>query len=189
MEEIWKDVVGYEGYYQVSNLGRIKSLERRINSSVGTRVVKPQYKKYFINDKGYYTVNLSLKGKNKTISVHRIVSKAFIPNPENKPAVNHKDMNKLNNSLENLEWVTYQENTNHALENHSLGHNLFKYHNTNNAIKRGIKKIRCVELDKVFDSAVEACKQLNLNTPTLVRSSANKKSKLEKAYGYTWEYV
>lgn len=189
MEEIWKDIKNYEGLYQVSNLGRIKALERRINSSVGTRVIKSNYKKIYKNDKGYLSVSLSKNGINKHHSVHRIVAEAFITNIDNKPCINHKDLNKQNNYVDNLEWVTYKENTRHVMENNPMGTSIFKYYANRNAKLRGIKKVRCVELDKIFDSAVEACKKMNLNTPTLIRSSANKRSKIEKAYGYTWEYV
>jgi hypothetical protein len=102
-EEIWKDIPDYEGLYQVSNLGDIRSLKRKkaINllPSIGTD--------------GYYRLNLHKNG-GKTSSIHRIVAQAFIPNPDNKPQVNHKDGNKLNNHFDNLEWCTPKENTNHA---------------------------------------------------------------------------
>ena len=98
--EIWKDVVGYEGLYEVSNLGRIRR---------GERIKKPH-----IDHGGYLTVQLSKHSKMKCLKVHRIVALAFIQNPENKRTVNHIDGNKQNNCVENLEWATHSENISHA---------------------------------------------------------------------------
>lgn len=103
--EKWHDVVGYEGFYQVSYLGRVKSFYQN-----GIRILKPVY----ANNPGYYVVNLTKNGVSKTHYVHILVAKAFIPNPENKSYVNHIDGNKLNNFVENLEWATPHENSQHA---------------------------------------------------------------------------
>lgn len=189
MEEIWKDIKNYEGLYQVSNFGNVKSLDRYVNSTFNERLIKGRYLKIRKNEKGYLFVGLSKKGENKNYKVHRLVAMAFIKNIGNKPCINHKDGVKTNNNVENLEWVTHKENTEHIIKNNPMGNYIFKYHANKNAKIRGIKKVRCIELDTIFESAVEACKILNFNTPTHIRSSANKKSKLDKAYGYTWEYV
>jgi hypothetical protein len=112
--EIWKDVVGYEGIYEVSNYGKVKRLETLVKNKNGYRLVKEKILK--IPSHIYQSVFLS-NGKIKQHYVHRLVATAFIPNPLNKEQVNHKDGNKLNNNLSNLEWVTKAENQLHAIEN------------------------------------------------------------------------
>lgn len=108
MEEIWKDVVHYEGLYEVSNLGRVRS--------TSTKKIKPQHSNY--NKKtgqgGYMVVNLWKFNKGKNEYVHRLVAMAFIPNPNNLPQVNHKDEVKTNNEASNLEWVTSKQNNNYG---------------------------------------------------------------------------
>lgn len=103
--EIWKDIKGLEGTYQISNLGRVRRCF----------VLKPEIRKNHRTD--YTCSRISIRGRH--YSIHRLVAQAFIPNPENKSQVNHKDGNPLNNNVENLEWSTPQENTIHAI-NHDL---------------------------------------------------------------------
>lgn len=110
MQEIWKDIPNYEGLYQISNLGRVKSIKNNI-------IKKPSILK-----KGYLNMCLRKNGKAKYILIHRLVALAYIPNPNNFPCVNHKDCNPQNNRVDNLEWITYKENNNY--KNHNLKKNI-----------------------------------------------------------------
>lgn len=111
--EIWKDIQGYEGIYQVSNYGNVKSLmfgPKNVKCKGEEKLLKPSK-----GSVGYWRVQLYKSGKVSTICIHRLVAQAFIPNPDNKPFVNHIDSNKTNNHVENLEWVTPKENTRHSM--------------------------------------------------------------------------
>ena len=111
--EVWKSVIGYEGLYSVSSHGNVRSESRVVNASNGTRCVIGKMLKKTIGGTGYPMVNLSNK-KTMVASVHRLVSEAFIPNPLSKRTVNHKDGDRTNNNVSNLEWATYQENMKHS---------------------------------------------------------------------------
>lgn len=116
--EIWKDILGYEGYYQVSNFGRVRSLTRsevipylettRVRKRNG-RICAPRFNRH------YFQITLSRDGRKEQPPIHRLVAQAFIPNPDGKPQVNHIDGNKTNNAWTNLEWCTAQENAQHAI--------------------------------------------------------------------------
>lgn len=112
MEEIWKDIPGYDGYYQVSNLGRIKSLPRC--KPTDKRKSHNNIRKPKLAANGYFKINLSKDSKVKWYGLHRLVAMAFIPNPKNFPVVNHKDENPQNNCVDNLEWCTVQYNCNYG---------------------------------------------------------------------------
>lgn len=120
IEEQWKDIVGYEGLYQISNFGRVKSICRLVNTkSKGKETKRHIYEKILkncINGCGYEYVCLSKKGKTKKHRIHRLVGEYFIPNPFNKPQLNHIDGNKLNNNINNLEWCNNSENMQHAVK-------------------------------------------------------------------------
>lgn len=110
--EIWKDIKGYEGYYQVSNFGNVRSLDRfdGVHDRKGTKI-KPNLKQ-----NGYLQVGLRKHNKRKWFGIHRLVATHFLRNPNNKPQVNHIDCNKQNNNVSNLEWVTGKENQEHAVK-------------------------------------------------------------------------
>ena len=115
-KEIWLDISGYEGYYQVSNLGNVKSVERKVpHERKGFEFIKERILKQHINRYAFVLLSKNRKTTNKT--VHRLVAFAFIPNPENKPQVNHINGIKDDNRVENLEWCTIDYNNNHALVN------------------------------------------------------------------------
>ena len=111
IEEIWRPIEGYEGLYEVSNTGLIRSLDR----FVGNRNrIKGKILSIRIEKDGYCSVALSKDGKIKRYKIHRLVAQAFLQNPDNLPQVNHKDEDKLNNSVENLEWCTAKYNINYG---------------------------------------------------------------------------
>lgn len=125
MNEIWKDIQGYDGIYQISNLGRVKSLPRVIEYDkpnwskiqhmkiyIPERILKAKIKKG-----GYLEVNLNYLGSKKFFQIHRLVAQAFIPNPNNLPQVNHKDENTSNNQVDNLEWCSAKYNCNYGNRN------------------------------------------------------------------------
>lgn len=116
-KEIWKDVVGYEGHYEVSNKGRVKSIQRKVSNGKSYRIVNERILKLHHRIGKYVTVRLAKAPNIKTHSVHRLVAEAFIPNPYNKPQVNHKNGNKHDNRIQNLHWATEQENSMHAYVN------------------------------------------------------------------------
>lgn len=110
MKEIWKDVVGYEGLYQISNIGRIKSLN--YNKTKKENIMKQRC----VKGKEYFSIGIMKDGVSKEYKIHRLVAIAFIPNPDNKPQINHKDSDPKNNNVENLEWCTSAENIQHAFK-------------------------------------------------------------------------
>lgn len=115
--EKWNDIIGYEGFYSISTYGNVKSIRRTARiANNNTRSVRECILRSHIRGQ-YHTVCLRKNGSIKRFSVHRLQAIAFIDNPENKPCVNHKDGNKLNNNIDNLEWVTYSENVIHAFNN------------------------------------------------------------------------
>ena len=116
-KEEWRPIKGYEGFYEVSNLGRVRSCDRREKHSDGH--LRMRYGKMLhssIQDRGYAHVILHQNGNRKTHAIHRLVATAFIPNPENRTTVNHIDGNKQNNNFQNLEWVSPKQNTVHAVK-------------------------------------------------------------------------
>lgn len=117
MLEIWRDIKGTNGYYQVSSWGRVKSVDRCVIGSDGRQIMrKGKLLSPYITKKGYLKVALYLNnnGENTKFRIHRLVAETFIPNPQNLPEVNHIDGNKINNSVTNLEWCTGEYNREHA---------------------------------------------------------------------------
>ena len=171
MEE-WRDVIGYEGSYQVSNLGRIKSLDRIISRKDGKTFFKKGGILSIAHNKrvNIYEVPLSIRGKRKMCKIHRLVADAFIPNddPNNKITVNHIDGNRSNNKAENLEWTSYSENLKHAYD---------KLSRTINATKN--KKTKCFSKSIIdgavyeYESIAEASRKTGISE-TQIRRLINK---------------
>ena len=200
--EIWKDIEGYEGLYKISNLGRVKSIPRN-----GTRGGILKLKE---ND-GYMTVGLRKKGVRKFKKVHRLVAKAFIPNPENKPQIDHINTIRDDNRVENLRWVTPKENINNPL---TLETRKGKHHTEKSKIKiseahkgkkhsketrekiskskKGIlnvsksKKVICVETGEIFQSNRETGIQLGISSSCI---SDCCRGKYRTAKGLTFRYL
>lgn len=147
-KEEWKDIQGYEGLYQVSNLGRVKSLERITKIPNAKRIEKEKIRKLGTRN-GYFVINLMKNNKRKSFQVHRLVAEAFIDNPQDKPFVNHIDYNKKNNNVYNLEWCTQKENVHHSIKNMKHRHKT-NYSNTGEqyiSYRENTKKYR-ITIDK-----------------------------------------
>lgn len=125
MEELWKDIVGFEGLYQIRNCGRVKSLERK---SFNGKHLKEKILKIQLNSHGYSSVVLRKNNKSYTKEVHRLVALAFIPNPENLPQVSHKDETRTNSCVNNLKWSTVIDNCNMPLRKKRSSENINIHH-------------------------------------------------------------
>ena len=188
-KEIWKDVVGYEGLYLVSNLGRIKSKERIVKNSRGKRLVKEKILSTFISNSGYYAIVLhKTRPIFKLNYIHRLVANAFIPNENNLEQVNHIDGNKLNNCVFNLEWCSRSENMKHAIKVGLFSQKVVK-ERIKKMNKSAIKPILQIKNGKIiaeYESTVLAGKQFTKNADRNISSCA--RGLLPSAYGYQWKY-
>lgn len=185
--EIWKDVPDYEGLYKASNYGNIKRCYKTYFCGHNTkRVLEEQEIKGDIIRGGYKRIVLCKDGKNKKFMVHRLVAQMFIPNPENKPFIDHIDGNPLNNRVENLRWVTHTENMNNpitlkrksvaAMGNHMKGRFGALHHNS--------KKVKCIETGSVYGGIAEAERKTGITHISIVCRGTRK-----TAGGYHWQYV
>lgn len=180
-QEEWKDIKGYEGIYQISNFGNVKSLERTAKTRYPgiTYTIKEKIRKITYNESGYALVVLSKDGKNKTFLVHRLVADAFVNNPDKDvfTLVNHKDENKHNNCCDNLEWCTATYNNTyrniHLRRNlDSINRKIIQYDLDMNEIKR-------------WDSVVQASTYYKIASANIIKCC---KSERSHCAGFKWRY-
>lgn len=183
--EVWKDIVGHEGLYQVSNLGRVKSLKRKVYA--GRNRMRWQYERILSNNKtngnGYIVVSLNKESKSKNKYVHRLVAEAFLENPNNYKYINHKDQNTFNNNANNLEFCTAQYNSTYRDAHIKRG---LKHRNNLVNSKKVYQLDENENIIKEFSSMAEANRQLGTNH-TSIYACINGKQK--HAFGYKWKYA
>lgn len=162
MEEVWKDIEELKNAYQVSNFGRVRRKSRKVPTNVpgqrnGLRNLSERITKSQDNGHGYQQIYVKIDGIRIMVYLHRIVAIYFLPNPENKPEVNHKDGNKENNRADNLEWATRKENVKHAVDN--------------NLLSKGEKVWNC----KLTEQKILAIRRLHRMNPNFNRAAINRK--------------
>lgn len=180
MVEIWKDIPGYEGYYQVSNTGKVKSLERiSVRNNGKSEDVKCHLRERMLNiqtqAQGYSQVVLSKNGSRKTFRLHALVAKLFVENPFKKKYINHIDGNKKNNKASNLEWVTAKENMAHAYKTGLINHykrKVLQLDENNNVLNK-------------FSSLKEAAECVGGSKCGICDAC---KGRRVRSYGYKWKY-
>lgn len=163
MQEIWKDIKGFEGLYQISNLGRVKSLKNN-------KILKNMTNEY-------YFVGLYKNKIKKYMKIHRLVAQAFIPNPNNYSCINHKDENKFNNNVNNLEWCSKKYNCNYGSRNEKMSKTKSLY--------KIIQKDKNNKIIKIWNNAWDLQHNTSYNIHVIRQCCKNK---CKSVYGYKWEY-
>ena len=174
--EKWKDIKNYEGLYQISNLGRVKRIKFINKMAI---INREKILKNIKNNHDYYIVRLCKNNKCKIYQVHRLVAEAFIPNPNNLPQVNHKDENKLNNNINNLEWCSSKYNCNYGARNLKIG-----VKTKNNG--KPVYQIKNNKIINTWFNIKTAGDNLKINKSNICECC---KGNRKTAGGYNWEYV
>ena len=181
VNEIWENIYLKDYQYQISNLGRVKSLPRYVSNHTGKLLVKEKILKLGTNHKGYKVAYISHNGIQKTIPVHRLVALAFIPNNENLPQINHKDGNKENNHVNNLEWCDNSYNQLHAYKN-GLNHHSEKSGREKKAVNK--IDIKTKEILEKYPSIADAARKNKLNAGNIRQVIIGNR---HKCGGYYWK--
>lgn len=183
MEEIWRDIEGYYGYYQVSNFGNVRSLDRYLvfNGTISLR--KGKVLTQHTEKKGYKVVTLSKDNKQKVYKVHRLVAEAFIQNPDNLPQVNHKDEDKTNNCVYNLEFCTQKYNLNYGTRTERM----IQSRNGTTKPKSVLQFTKNGEFIKEYPSTCEASRQTGINQSNISACCRGHK-RYRHAGGFIWKF-
>lgn len=184
MEE-WRNIPEYEDRYQVSNLGRVRSLKDK-HGKYREKILKE-----YTTIHGYKEVILFKKGSGKHYVIHRLVAKAFIPNPNNLPEVNHKDEDKNNNCVNNLEWCSREYNNNYGTRNKRVSEKMSENMKGNTNAKR--QKIKCITTGEIFESIAEAERKYKVNHSDISKCCKGKRKSAGKhpitGEKLVWKYV
>lgn len=183
MDEQWKDVVGYEGLYQVSNLGRIKCLPKTIHYGwYNNKVVEQRemIKKNTLDRNGYLFTILTKDGVRKNHLIHRLVAQSFLPNPNDYECVNHKDENKTNNYVDNLEWCSHKYNSNYGTIRQRISNATMGERNHNH------KKVLCVETGIIYNGTGEAERETGIKSNHIRKCAIGKVKSNQELH---WKYV
>ena len=181
--EVWLPIKGYENLYEVSNKGRIRSLNRLVKKWNGNRTIKGFILKQYVK-RGYYQIRLSKNGAYKYYQVHRLVAIAFIPNPKNLPCINHRDENRLNNCIENLEWCSYEYNNQYG----TRGKKISNTHKNRYDCSRPVRQKLNGTIISTFPSLGEAARQTGINRSN-IGSCCRGIEHFNTAGGYSWEFA
>lgn len=197
-EEIWMPIEGYEGLYEVSNTQKVRSVDRILNHPTGTCLVKSKLKSLQISNKGYYCLSLYKNGHGKVHLLHRLIAKAFIPNPFDMPEIDHINGNKMDNRIENLRWTTRKGNMNNPVTRSRMA----RYYSDKdwvkdkmqkriaNKCKTAPKRVYQYSLNglflKEYETTIQAEKDTGIKKELITESCRNDGKK--QAMGYLWSY-